>query len=89
MIAQELKIRSTICYSEDCALGCAGVKVADDATVEFRSDERVEFSYLFTKMHVGRSQPRRTSAPEHLSSLTKRSCVTSHDIVCWIFLGDE
>jgi len=37
----------------DVLLEVGGVKVADDATVEFRSDERVEFSYLFTKMHVG------------------------------------
>mmetsp|Transcript_42586 Transcript_42586/g.101114 ORF Transcript_42586/g.101114 Transcript_42586/m.101114 type:complete len:599 (+) Transcript_42586:214-2010(+) len=39
----------------DVLLEVDGVKIADDATVEFRDDERVEFTHMVRSKHIGES----------------------------------
>ena len=34
-----------------------GHDIADDGTVEFRSEERVEFLHIFTSKHLGKNIP--------------------------------
>ena len=48
LYSDEIARRSDVC------LACfAGVDVADDATIEFRKEERVEFSHIIRSKHIG------------------------------------
>ena len=38
----------------DVVLEIEGVPIADDGTVEFRNEERVEFSHIVRSKHIGR-----------------------------------
>ncbi len=37
----------------DVVLEIEGVRIADDGTVEFRNEERVEFSHIVRSKHIG------------------------------------
>ncbi len=41
----------------DVVMEIEGVPIADDGTVEFRNEERVEFSHIVRSKHIGGSPP--------------------------------
>jgi hypothetical protein len=44
---------TSVLKENDVVLEIEGVPIADDGTVEFRNEERVEFSHIVRSKHIG------------------------------------
>ena len=47
---------NSVLKENDVVMEIDGVPIADDGTVEFRNEERVEFSHIVRAKHIGEAQ---------------------------------
>ena len=64
----------------DVVLEIEGVPIADDGTVEFRNEERVEFSHIVRSKHIG-GLPRNCPA-EQVSHMCTQKFILFITAVC-------
>ena len=59
----------------DVVLAIHGVPIADDSTIEFREEERVDFTYHVRNLHVGARPHTLYHVPDLVSCPLHRACL--------------